>query len=135
MDESPDPVEEALLAGVAGLDVGEIVLFTAAARDPGALVLTGDKRALETLASDARCRDLARTLEGRILCWEQMLELALRAAPFEAVRDRVAPRLDVDTATRAIFGSGAASTERSVRDAVAAYVADLRRRTGRLLRE
>jgi hypothetical protein len=133
--DAPDPKWEATMASVPGLDVGEALIFASAAPDTEALVLIGDKRALAALAGDPRCSELAANLAGRILCWEQLLAALLRVAPFATVRDRIAARPEGDTATRIVFGAHGDASEEAVREGLHSYVADLRKQTGRLLRE
>jgi hypothetical protein len=135
LQSAPPPAADAAaaLANVPRIDPGEAILFLAAQTDASAIVVTGDKNALHALATDARCSTIASALAGRVHCWEQVLSRVRGEMAFEDLRARVVSHRDADTATRAIFGSGEASTEARVDEALAAYILDARSRTGALL--
>jgi len=59
----------------------------------------------------------------------------IREYGFEVVRDKIVPVRDCDKACKAVFGSGAQSTEENVLSAIAAYIETLRAETGNLLHE
>lgn len=127
-----DPADECL-SSVAGIDSGEALLFAVTSRDSAARVLTGDKRAIRALAEAQSCAGVAGRLSGKIICIEQVLVRAINATSFEYVKSRVLSSVDIDTATRAAFGSGALSTETNVVAALSGYVDELRACAGGML--
>jgi hypothetical protein len=126
IDLEPPAEELSVLAGVDGIDSGEALLFAIGARDQSSRVLTGDKRSLRTLATEDSCRAIAKTLAGRILCVEQIVQVMIRHVGFEEVRNRVLPGVSCDTVLRAVFGSGQDAREAEVLAGLNSYLAELR---------
>ncbi|MBL8933562.1 MAG: hypothetical protein JNM69_03360, partial [Archangium sp.] len=56
--------EKKELADIPGLDPGELLLVAMACREDDAIIVTGDKNALRTLAKDPRCAKYASKLAG-----------------------------------------------------------------------
>lgn len=54
-------------ADIPGLDPGELLLVAMACREDDAIIVTGDKNALRTLATDPRCAKYASKLAGRVV--------------------------------------------------------------------
>ena len=88
------------------IDPGEIVLLSATVHFSDYLLLTGDKRCIRAVATCPECREIARRIQGRVVCFEQIICRIIDAAGFEVVRAKVLPVLQTcDTALRAAFGS------------------------------
>ena len=117
----PDPDLQVLVAlqAVPNIDAGELLLVGALSATSGALLLTGDKRALTALAANPggipQC-------QHRFICVEQFLWIGLdQLGPDELVK-RVrlwAPR---DAAARAIVGNTGAKSEADLREGLQSYV-------------
>jgi hypothetical protein len=62
-----------LLDDIIGIDPGETVLLSATAVFPTYRLLTGDKRCLKTVVTCPECATIARRIQGRVVCFEQIL--------------------------------------------------------------
>ena len=90
------------LAAIPSIDPGEAQLFAvAAASDP--LVMTGDKRALNSLKQTP---EILNALCGRIVVFEAMLIALCDLLGSEVVRERLQRVLALDTVVRVCFSSG-----------------------------
>jgi hypothetical protein len=108
------------------LDVGEATLV-AATRDVSPFVLmTGDKRCLQVLATTAEISEVTARLQGRVVCLEQVMLLLIQRSSFEVVKQRVLLSWEVDTAIKACFGSGELAVEKHVIEALEGYIEALR---------
>jgi hypothetical protein len=132
---APDPNELLSLTEQPNIDTGEAILFSVTPRMDDALLATGDKRSLQSLAkaSDKSCRGLCRKLLGKVICFEQILRKILDDSGFDGVRDKLVLGRECDKVLAIILGSGLNATEDAVREGLASYINDLRRQTGRLL--
>jgi len=121
-----------------GIDAGEAILTTYVAQvlqkdDSGeAFILTGDKRYLKALAK-VDFPELQALLKNRFWCLEQLVLRDIREYGFESVRGKIVPVRDCDKACKAVFGSGALSTEENVLVTISGYIETLRAETGNLL--
>ncbi|MGQ0507476.1 MAG: hypothetical protein ACT4TC_19395 [Myxococcaceae bacterium] len=129
---APDAADEKMLADVPGIDAGEAVLFSIVAKSNIRLV-TGDKKAIEALATAPQCTGHVRMLSGRVLCFEQLVLLLIDKFGFEVIQAKVIPAVSCDTSLRAAFGSGINATEANVRAALNSYLLNLRGKAGGLL--
>lgn len=133
--DAPNADEVVALAEQQNIDAGEAVLFSVTHKMKGAILATGDKRSLASLAKadDKICRRLCTKLVGKIVCFEQILWKILDAAGFEAVRDKLVLGRECDKVLGFILGSGLDASEASVRDGLTSYINDLRKQTLALL--
>ena len=115
-----------------GVDPGELQLFAFTAKTAGALLVTGDKRALFGAMSAPDCAPLIAAVAGRVVCFEQVLDLLLETTGFVTVHAKAAAVPEVDKVVRAVFS--AVATEQDVREGLASYIRDIRGKTGALLR-
>lgn len=106
-----------------------------ASRSPPSFLLTGDKRSLRALATEPGCAPIVERLAGRVVVLEQIVRAIVTTYPFEIIRDKVVPAVAVDTAIRAVWGSGALAKRADVLAGLDAYIRDLRGQTGGLLRQ
>ncbi len=120
-----------LLSGL--VDVGEATLITATQNESSFVLLTGDKRCLVTLMMRKEIAKARARLQGRVICLEQVLLLLIRRLGFDAVKAKVVPVMDCDTALKACFGSGDLATEENVMTALGGYIEALRRDAPELL--
>jgi hypothetical protein len=134
VEESPAVEDQVALAGVLGIDQGEAILIALASRSPPSVLLTGDKRSLRALATEPTCAPIVEHLAGRVVVLEQVVRAIVSTYPFEIIRDKVVPAVAVDTAIRAVWGSGALAKRADVLAGLEAYIQDLRGQTGGLLR-
>lgn len=130
---APRPEDLSLLQDVVDLDAGEVELIAACLATPGAIFVTGDKRALRALARPELAH-IAEQLAGRILCLEQVLTRMADATGAQPVIDGIVPHRDLDTAIRCIVGVNGCS-EDNLREGLTSYAANLRKETGTLLIE
>jgi hypothetical protein len=131
----PAPAEDvlSLLQHVAGIDAGESVLLATLAPRPDALLITGDKRALTALFR-AASPALLNALAGRIVSIEQVVFALLEAKGIEWLREHICPFRTLDKTIGAVMGSSCQASIESVREGLLSYIADLRSKTGGLLR-
>jgi hypothetical protein len=109
------------------IDPGEIILLSATSRIQEYLLLTGDKRCIRAVATRPECADIARRIQGRVVCFEQIICRIINAEGFGRVRAKVVPVLQTcDTALRAAFGSGLNSTQENTIACLESYIAQLR---------
>ena len=121
-----EPDEEVInsLSGMAGIDPGEVTLFSAAAHADDILVLTGDKRALRGLGKQT-VTPVIQKLQGKFICLEMLILILLNINGLEWVRQKICPHRDLDRAVQAILGSSCNASEESVREALSSYIKDL----------
>lgn len=86
------------------------------------MLFTGDKRSLRSLASAPTCAEIVARLRLRVVCFEQVILIAIRTLGFSVVRDRALGALECDKVLQNAFGSGAAATEANATAALRAYV-------------
>jgi uncharacterized LabA/DUF88 family protein len=121
-----------------GIDQGEAILAIHviqllqkdAASQP--VIFTGDKNFLRALAK-VELSVIQANFNHRIWCLEQLILNAINVYGFEIVRDKIVPVRDCDTAIKAVFGSGSASTPENSLATLNGYIAELRAETGLLL--
>jgi hypothetical protein len=110
-----------------GLDVGELTLIHAAIAEPSFYLATGDKRCLRALISTPEMDTARRKLNGRVVCVEQLIAELIAVKGFEAVKQKIFPVRDCDTALKVAFGSGDLAQEDNVLLALEQYIQELRR--------
>lgn len=89
------------LAGISNIDPGEAQLF-AAVTSGSALLLSGDKRALQAAST---LPELVEALAGRVVVVEALLIALCQSVGVEPIRQRVARLAPLDTAIRVCFSS------------------------------
>lgn len=122
---APCPVPDAetleAFSNVPQIDAGEAVLFSLVMAQPGARLLTGDKRALRALAK----HPLAANFDGKIICVEQVMKLALEAYGREWLLTNVGPQVQIDQAAAIILGSRQDAPLEQINDALHSYIAEM----------
>jgi hypothetical protein len=118
---------------VAGLDPGELTLIHAAIAEPSFYLATGDKRCLRALVNTPELVTARQKLNGKVVCVEQLIAELIAVKGFEAVKQKVVPARDCDTALKAAFGSGDRAQEDNVLWALEQYIQELRRDCPNLL--
>jgi hypothetical protein len=106
-----------------GIDPGEAILLSALLAHPGAIMLTGDKRALRALSG--LTPDVALQYAGRIVIVEQVLLAALDGHGLEWLRSRVCPWKTIDKAVIVIMGSRCDLGDAAVREGVTSYIEEI----------
>ncbi|TFZ02985.1 hypothetical protein EZ313_17330 [Ramlibacter henchirensis] len=120
----PDVTLLTELQDVQGIDAGEAVLLSAMHMDRDLCLLTGDKRALRALSAAAP--ELRGVFAGRVVTVEQVLGAALNRFGLLWLRQNVCPYRHIDKAILIIMGSRCDAGEPSVREAIDAYVMEVR---------
>lgn len=117
----PQPTADWLdpLAPIQAIDPGEALILAAAA-ESGAMVVSGDKRALEALKDLEAHRD---ALAGRIVVLEALLLTLCRGLGTGTVRHRVRPLVALDRVVRVCFSSEGADPEEGLQS----YLKDLQK--------
>lgn len=115
-----------LLDDVVSIDPGETILLSATSAYTDYRLLTGDKRCLRALALSPECQIIARRIQGRVVCFEQVVCRLIGHFGFDHVLGKVVPVLSCDTALRAAFGSGMQSTESNAVACLRNYISELR---------
>lgn len=126
-----DAADLSRLQGIVDLDAGEVELVAACLADPGALLITGDKRALSALAN-ACPPDIAARLSGRVICLEQLLTLIALKTSFGLVINGVLQYLELDSTLRSVVGP-TGCTEPTFLAGMTSYISHLRGQTSELL--
>ena len=89
----PEVMDTALLARMGdfdGIDGGEKFLFASAVEKPGALLMTGDRRALRTLLEHQRdLPTVFSALENAVVTFESFILLALQKLGFAIVKQKL----------------------------------------------
>ncbi|NCJ07046.1 hypothetical protein GS597_11110 [Synechococcales cyanobacterium C] len=97
-----------------------------------AFIFTGDKNYLRALAA-VDFPTFQKILAHRFWCLEQLILRDIETYGFESVRDQIVPVRKCDKAIKAVFGSGALSTEPNAVEILTSYIETLRQETGNLL--
>lgn len=118
---------------VPGLDPGELTLIHAAIAEPSFYLATGDKRCLRALVNTPELVTARQKLNGKVVCVEQLIAELIAVKGFEAVKQKVVPARDCDTALKAAFGSGDRAQEDNVLWTLEQYIQELRRDCPNLL--
>jgi len=121
--EETHPGDVAVFNDVFGIDPGEAILYSCAARTPNSLLLTGDKRGLDALVKTPACVPIVGLLERRVISLEHMIVRLLDAHGFDAITPKIVRAMECDTTMRVAFGSGAKAKEHDVRAALDSYIA------------
>jgi hypothetical protein len=111
----------------------EAQLFSATRDQNDYVVVTGDKKAIRALANTDACRPVAQRLQGRIICFEQVLQLCFLNGNFSTIRDKCVSGLHSETVLRSIFASRSETTQENAEAGLDSYVRELRSETGDLL--
>lgn len=120
------------LIGFPGIDPGEALLIAYACQQDGAILLTGDKRAIASLASADELKPVADLVAGRI-CVMEVLFKSLINVDFTNTQEMVRGRPWVDKALNNIFGVKNAASLQSVEEGLESYINHLEQHTGSLV--
>ena len=107
------------------LDVGEATLVAATRQISPFVLMTGDKRCLQALATQVELAEDAERLRDRVICLEHVILLLIQRMGFEMVKMRVLPEIACDTSLKACFGSGEKAIEENVVLALEGYITAL----------
>lgn len=133
-----DPQLFSLLSEFKGIDPGEAILTVYVAQilqkneSSQPIIFTGDKNFSRSLAN-VNLPVIQANFYHKIWCLEQLILKDIHAYGFEVVRDKIVPVRDCDTAIKAVFGSGSASTLENSLATLNNYIQELRAETGNLL--
>jgi hypothetical protein len=119
------------LQGMPGIDAGEITLIAALCADPEALLLTGDKRALEALANCGHV-DIHARIAGRIIVVEHILQSVLETEGAATLAQAVEQHRDLDTAVRCAVPLPPYATQDGIAAGLGSYLADAAARASAL---
>lgn len=126
--------EKKELADIPGLDPGELLLVAMACREDDAIIVTGDKNALRTLATDPRCAKYASKLAGRVVCLEQVLFDLMKLHGFDWLWSRVQASPGADRGVAMVVAPGMGASDANAREGFTSLISHLRGETGSLLR-
>lgn len=118
---APDAAVMEAFSNVPQIDAGEAVLFSLVMTHPGARLLTGDKRALRALAN----HEFAANFDGKIICIEQILRMALEAYGREWLLTNVGPQAQIDKAAAIVLGSRQDAPIGHINEALNSYIAEM----------
>lgn len=124
--------EMALLTSVQGIDVGEAVMFGASAHYSPFLIVTGDKKALKALAGEPRCTKITQRLQGKLICFEQVLLKIVERLGMDSVRKRLFLGRSCDKGLEGIMHKENIS-KKEFFDGLSTYLRTLRKSSGGLL--
>ena len=131
----PEPAEDflALVQQVPAIDPGEALLLAALRAHADALLITGDKRALNALVNTVPSAVLA-SFSNRIITIEQIVLALLKSKSVDWLRQHICPYKTLDKAIGIVMGSDCLAPAESVEAGLRSYISDLRSSTGTLLR-
>jgi len=115
-----------------GIDAGEALLVAATQLEKNFLLVTGDKRFIQALAS-SNLVDVKQRLSKRIICLEQLLLNLLEVSEFDKICRRVVSAENCDETITEMFNSGKQSKPSEVSSSLSQCVENLRCQTGDLL--
>lgn len=128
IDEAADVArQEMLLQG--GMDPGEATLF-AEAEATGGIVVTGDKRALDSYARLSTAADRAKL---KVVCWEQLLLRVHHLRGYETLKRGGCEGMKYDGLLRLAFSSGFVTSEDHAMSAIRSYFNEVKNRHGEML--
>lgn len=134
--ECSDSAIASILQNVHGIDIGEAALFSAIPAYHGSILATGDKVSLRAIAGLPEAKPFVESqLNGRVICFEQIILRIIKIKDFEYVKQKIVPCLDFDTAIRSAFGSRMDSTLDNVDRSLNSTISHLRKETGLILIE
>jgi Superfamily II DNA/RNA helicases, SNF2 family len=116
-----------------GLDQGELILIGEAIKEPYFHLATGDKNCLRALMKCPDIETAKQKLKGHVICLEQLVVKLIEVKGFNAVKAKVAPMRDCDTALKVAFGSGLHSTQTNSLFALNGYIDEIKRDCPNLL--
>jgi hypothetical protein len=133
----PDARDEAAFLRLVSLgdavDAGEAVLFAVALAEPGSVIVSGDKRAMRCIGQLPEQDELRLGLQGRFICFEELLLRYRELHGFERLRARCCQGMEKDTVLQVVLGSGLGTTEEKAMEALLFHWQKLRREAGGLL--
>lgn len=122
----------AVLNDIGGLDEGEALLLAFCTHEPNSWSFTGDKRAIEALASASTAHHIRRLLEGRIYCLEQLVAQLCFEEAHDTICGKIRNDKAADTAVSCAIGSSPNSLE-AVLEGLRNYYENLQAKCGGLL--
>jgi hypothetical protein len=136
-EELPDAPDDLVFQRLAelgsGMEAGEAVLFAVAIGTPDATVVSGDKRAITRLGQLSERDEFRRALQGRVICFEELLLRYLELHGYERLRTRCCLGLACDGMLRLAFVGGLATEESTAVECLVSYWRALFRGAGGLL--
>lgn len=118
-----------------GMEVGEAVMYSVALAHPGSLVVSGDKRAMARLGRLPQDDRLLRGLQGRVICFEELLFRYWERHGFDRLRDRCCQGLEADGVLRLCFRGGLATLGSDASGGLRSYWLQTCREAGGILVE
>lgn len=116
------------------LNTGEAQLTAIAIKRALPLLVSGDKRALAALAALFPPGEKRAALQGRMMCFEQLVAALAGEIGEEAIRERICREPDMDTTMRLACSCGReAWTPEQLYEACDSYIEGIRRLAGDLL--
>ena len=103
------------------IDAGEAVLFSLIMTHADSRLLTGDKRALRALSK----HELAKHFDGRIICIEQILKLALDTYGIQWFVANVGSQAQIDKTAAIILGSKQDANLDQINEALSSYINEM----------
>jgi hypothetical protein len=125
LDEEPEIERLQALSDVQAIDPGEAVLFAVLAQQPVSLLITNDKRAVQTLAITPKLEVVRVAVAGRIITLETLLLALLERQTTLDLATALAPVLPLDTMLRVAFSEHSVTHPNQCREALEAYRAAL----------
>ncbi len=109
------------LNAIAQVDPGEAVLISVTLSNPYGIFITGDKRALRSLATHS----LAARLAGRVVLIEQILELCLNQKGREWLLTCIREYRTIDKAIAMIVGCNCDASLESLSEGLRSYIGEI----------
>ena len=129
----PAPSVVARLEGIEGIEAGESILIASACAHGKATLVTGDKRALRTLAQPLLA-EIHIQLQGRVVCLEHLLWCALDHVGADQLAEAVASFPGLDTVAECVIPPPGRAKEAEIRFGLKSYLQALECETRGLIR-
>ena len=124
---------EALTSLGAGMDAGEVILFSSALENSSSRVVTGDKRALRMLGKLGKEHEVVFQLQGRVVCFEELLLRTYETHGFDYLCKHCHAGVNYDGILRLAFRSGLATEQSEALEGICSAWRALNRESSGLL--
>lgn len=129
----PEPNDyEALLNLGPGMESGEALLYASAMVTPNSLAVSGDKHAFRKLGALPAGHRFLTMLQGRVICFEELLLRYHDAHGYERLRLQCGPVAHIDGVLRLAFSSGELTPAEQALPGIYSHLREVHRISGGL---
>ncbi len=118
------------LLEVDAIDDGEALLYALLSGRPAFALVSGDKRAMKAVATDARLSEIRAAVAGRVVCLEWIVRSMLEDLGLDPICRHLDPVLAMNETLGIVFSPGARQSPGQARAGLDSYLAELRSQVG-----